>query len=298
MKVIGIDVGGTKIYGGLVEGENKILRTKRGFTPAGFEEGVDFLSSLIKDLIEGEEIAGIGVGVAGFINFAQGIVISSPNLPGWSDVPLKRILEEKTGLPIFMDNDVNCATLAELKIGVGIGKKDLVAIFPGTGIGGGIVIDGRLIHGASFCGAEIGHIPIDPDGGPRCGCGRSGCLETLCSGPAIIRSTKRPLNSVDEVHLAAEEGEEWAIAALKRAARYLSQGIAIMVNALNPEMVVLGGGVIEALPKMVDLVRREVWSMALPQALKGLKIEVAKMHGEAGFMGAALLAREKIMGVS
>lgn len=292
MSLIGIDIGGTKIYAGLVR-DDKVIRRRRKSTPADSEEGVELVSTLVDDLRDGEEIYGMGVGMAGFIDIDQGVLISSPNLPGWSNTPLKRLLEEKMGLPVFIDNDVNCATLAEFKLGAGVGRKDICAVFPGTGIGGGIIIDGRLIHGASFCGGEIGHIPIKLNG-PRCACGLVGCLETLCSGPAIIKSTNRPLNSVTEISKAAEEGEEWAVSALEQAGGYLTQGIAILVNALNPEIVVLGGGVIEACPRMLEIVREKISFMALPQALKGLTIETARLRSEAGLLGAALIAKEGI----
>lgn len=289
-KVIGIDIGGTKIYGGLVD-KDKVIRTRREPTPPSPDEAVALLCDLVDELRQGEGICAVGVGMAGFIDVDQGKVISSPNLPGWTDVPLKEMLAEKVGLPIFMDNDVNCAVLAELKLGAGAGKRNLVAVFLGTGIGGGIVVNGGLVHGARFCGAEIGHMPIKLDG-PRCACGLFGCLEALCSGPAIIKSTNKPLNSVTEISKAADEGEEWAISALERAGRYLTQGIAILVNALNPEIIVLGGGVIEACPRIFEIVREKIPSMALPQALEGLTIEVAKLHNEAGLLGAALIAKD------
>ncbi|MEW5768461.1 MAG: ROK family protein [bacterium] len=285
-KTIGIDIGGTKIYAGLVC-EGRIIKSKKEKTPNSRQKVITLLGDLIEQLAEGEGAAGVGIGCAGFIDVEKGEVISSPNLPGWENVPLKRIIEERTSLPVFIDNDVNCAALAEFKLGAGQGKKNLVGIFVGTGIGGGIILNGQLIHGAAYSGAELGHITLKPNG-PKCNCGRLGCLEAFAGGSSIINFTHRKVSAVHEITKAANEGKKWAILAIERAGKYLSLGIANLITILSPELVVLGGGVIKAAPRIVEIVKEQVPLMTLPMAMKGVEIKVTKLQDEAGLLGAAL----------
>ncbi|MFH0775498.1 MAG: ROK family protein [bacterium] len=287
MKKIGIDIGGTKIQAGLVLGDT-ILKKAKAPTPPSGKDGLLLIETLLNELTKGEEIEDIGVGVAGFIDIEKGEVISSPNLPGWNGFPLRKAMEERFGKPVFVDNDVNCATLAEARFGAGAGKKNVLGIFVGTGIGSGMLIDGNLIHGATWSGVEIGHITIDPKG-PACMCGRRGCLEAYSGGWAIMRHTRHKVADVDEVTKAAEEGKRWANLSLERAGRALSLAIANLITTLGPDVVILGGGVIKSAPRIFEMVKAQVPLIALPVAMKGVQIKVAKFAQEAALLGASLL---------
>ncbi len=288
-KRIGIDIGGTKIQLGLVL-EDKILKKIKAPTPPSPKDGLLLIETLLNELTKGEEIAGIGIGVAGFIDIEKGEIISSPNLPFWNGFPLKKAMEERLECPIFVDNDVNCATLAEARFGAGAGKKNIIGIFVGTGIGSGMVIDGKLIHGAACSGIEIGHITINPKGAV-CMCGRRGCLEAYSGGLAIMKYARHRVRDVDEVVRASEEGKEWANLSLRRAGRALSLAIANLITTLSPDIVILGGGVIKAAPTIFEMVKTQVPLIVLPVAMRGVQIEVAKFKEEAGFLGASLLVK-------
>lgn len=286
-KRIGIDIGGTKIQAGLVL-EDKILKKAKAPTPPSPKDGLSLIETLLDELTEGEKIKSIGIGVAGFIDLQKGEIISSPNLPGWNGFALKKAMEERFGKPIFVDNDVNCATLAEARLGAAAGKKNVIGIFVGTGIGGGILIDGRLIHGATCSGAEIGHTTINPRG-PVCMCGKKGCLEAYSGGWAIMKYAGHKVKNVDEVVRAVEEGKEWASLSLERAVRALSIAIANLITTLGPDVVVLGGGVIKASPAIFEMIKAQVPLIALPVAMRGVQIKEAEFKEEAGFLGASLL---------
>ncbi|MDI6751558.1 MAG: ROK family protein [bacterium] len=287
MKRIGIDIGGTKIQAGLVLGD-KILKKIKAPTPASAKDGLLLIETLLNELTKKEEIAGIGIGVAGFIDIQKGEIISSPNLPFWNGFPLKKAMEERFKGAIFVDNDVNCATLAEARFGVGIGKKNIVGIFVGTGIGGGILIDDKLIHGATCSGVEIGHITINPKG-PVCMCGRRGCLEAYSGGWAIMKYACYKAKNVDEVVRLSKEGDKKANLSLERAGKGLSLCLANLITTLSPDMVILGGGVIKAAPIIFEMVKTQVPLIALPVAMRDVQIEMAKFKEEAGFLGASLL---------
>ncbi|MBU1262950.1 ROK family protein [bacterium] len=286
-KRIGIDIGGTKIQMGLVLGDT-ILKKAKAPTPTSAKDGLLLIETLLNELTKGEKIESIGIGVAGFIDLKKGEIISSPNLPHWNGFPLQRAMEERFGKPIFVDNDVNCATLVEARFGSAAGKKNIVGIFVGTGIGGGMLIDGKLIHGAAWSGVEIGHITIDPKG-PVCRCKRKGCLEAYSGGWAIMKYARQGVKDVDEVVRAAEEGRRWANLSLERAGKALSLAIANLITILSPEVVILGGGVIKSAPCIFEMVKTQVPLIALPIAMRGVEIKVAKFKEEAGLLGASLL---------
>jgi glucokinase len=197
-------------------------------------------------------------------------------------------MEERFKSPVFIDNDVNCATLAEARLGAAAGKKNVIGIFVGTGIGGGILIDGKLVHGATYSGAEIGHTTINPKG-PVCICGRKGCLEAYSGGWAIMKYVGHKIKSVDEVVRLAAEGKRRASLSLERAGRALSIAIANLITTLSPDVVVLGGGVIKASPAIFEMVKTTAPLIALPVAMRSVQIKVAEFKEEAGFLGASLL---------
>jgi glucokinase len=310
---IGIDLGGTKMDVGLVDDAGKVL--KHQLVPTKAKEGpsavVDDIVALIKDLLTPEikkDLLGIGIGIAGQIKKETGLVRFAPNLR-WVNFPLQEELSSRTKMPVWVTNDVRAATWGEWLYGAGRGCKDLLCIFVGTGIGGGIVSDGRILAGSTNAAGEIGHMTIDLHG-PICSCGNRGCFEAIAGGWAIARRAKEltvtdpsegklllDLAGVEVDHLsakhvfeAARKGNPLAKMITDEVKEALAAGVAGLVNAFNPECVILGGGIIQANPDLVEVVRREVPQRALKAASTGLRIVQAELKGDAGVIGAAAFA--------
>ena len=268
--LVGIDLGGTNIKGAVVTQEGRVLNRSRCETLA--DEGPDAVIGRIAGLVEKlAEDAGlstsdllvVGIGAPGPLSTKTGTVIEAPNLPGWINVPLRDILQEHLGVKVFVENDANAAAWGEKWVGAGRDVSSLICLTLGTGIGGGIVIDGKLLHGVDDAAGELGHMTIVPDG-PLCGCGNHGCLETLASAPATARRARESIKAGGEsaltqmcggdlskitaemVNKAADSGDELAAEVMRGTAEYLGIAIASLVNLLNPEMVVLSGGMIAA----------------------------------------------------
>ena len=316
--VIGVDMGGTKILAAVVNAEGRILASAKIPTKAdkGATVVIDRIASCIQKAIDKsrvapESIQAVGIGAPGPLDPGTGVVIFAPNL-GWKDVPLKAELETRTGILTFVDNDVNVGTLGEHTFGVGQNVQNLVGIFVGTGIGGGIIMQGELFHGASKTAGEIGHIIVKADG-PRCGCGTRGCLEALASRTAMTKQFQKAILKKGKKSILSEltggelglirsgtlakaiqRKDKLTLQVLKRATKYLGVGIGSIVNFLNPEMIVLGGGVVEALDDtFLDNIRAAVEKYALPNTLNGVQIVRAKLGDDAGILGAAALARQR-----
>lgn len=256
-----------------------------------------------------DEVMGVGVAAPGPIDPFTGVIYNPPNLPGWEEVPLKSILEAELGTPVFVGNDANLAALGEHEFGAGRGLNHMVYLTVSTGIGGGIIVDGRLLLGARGLAGEAGHMTIDPDG-PPCGCGNVGCLEVLASGTAIGRIARERLArgehstmlehaggrleavTAETVEAAALAGDAVAKAVMKTAASYLGIGVSNLVNLFNPEAVVLGGGVARAGELLFEPVRREVEHRVMPKLREGLRIVPASLGDDVGLLGAVALVLE------
>lgn len=308
-QAIGVDLGGTKIAAGLVTRKGKVLKKTRVETLAaeGPTQVIDRICQTIDEVIE-DQPAGIGIGAPGQIDQKKGMVTYAPNLK-WFDVDLKDIIEERYNLPVKIDNDIRCVTAAEAKFGAARDIDNVVVVFVGTGIGGGIIVEGRLLRGATNCAAEIGHMTIKEDG-PLCGCGNYGCLESFASGPHIVEYVTERLPKwtdsslfktvkegeshldVSAIQRAAQEGDKLAVKALRRAAHYLGIGVANLVNILNPELIIFGGGVIMAAPQLLDLINESLNLMALPLARKDLKLIKSELGDKGGIIGASMLCWE------
>jgi glucokinase len=250
-----------------------------------------------------EDFAGVGIGSPGPLDREHGIVIMTPNL-GWRNFPLRDEISKRVGLPASLDNDANCATLGEWWCGAAKGARHVIGITIGTGIGGGIMVDGRLYHGASDVAGEIGHTTIDVDG-RKCGCGNYGCLEAYASGPAIARRAVEAVESgvpsrlaeycggslsrvtAQTVYRAAKDGDELAEEVVHDTAKFLGVGVANMVNIFNPEVVVVFGGVTQAGDTLFVPLRREVARRAFKPAVAVCRIVPAELTGTAGVYGAA-----------
>ena len=316
--VIGVDMGGTKILSAVIGPEGNILGIAKVPTKAdrGPSVVIDRIADSIRKAIDKSGVAptsieAVGIGAPGPLDPATGVVIFAPNLR-WKDVRLKDELEARVGFPTFVDNDVNVGTLGEHVFGAGQGFQNVVGIFVGTGIGGGIILQGELFHGASKTAGEIGHIIVKA-GGPRCGCGTRGCLEAIASRTAMTRQFQKSIKKGQKSVLSELTGgdltairsgvlakairlnDKLTLKVIKKTTKYLGVGIGSIVNFLNPEMIVLGGGVVEALDDtFLDDIRAAAEKYALPNTLSGVQIVPAKLGDNAGILGAAALARQRI----
>lgn len=302
---IGIDIGGTKIAGMRVAEDGAVLETQERPTPAAdVPSTVETVAGLAVELAAGGGEA-VGVGAAGMVDFAAGTLRYAPNL-AWREVPVRDLVADRTGLPCVVDNDANAAAWAEYRFGAGRGYRHVLAVTVGTGIGGGIVADGRLFRGAHGFAAEIGHIIVEPNG-PRCGCGNLGCWEQVASGRALDRLARaeaardpggRIAAQADgaeatgrHVSEAARDGDPAAVAVFAAVGRRLGEGIAGLVNILDPEVVVVGGGVAEEGAVLLDPARAAfVEAVEAPEHRPEVPIVPAELGNDAGAIGAAALA--------
>lgn len=305
---IGLDVGGTKLAGMLVTHTGRVLARSSAPTPSGPEETMQAVYRLTAELGEKGDVAAVGVGVAGMIEFPAGVLRSAPNL-AWDDMPIRELMERETRLPCVVDNDANAAGWGEFRHGSSTGYEHVLAVTVGTGIGGAIIAQGALLRGAHGFGAEIGHIIVEP-GGPECGCGNLGCWEQVASGRALDRlggeaAVANPTSAIARlaggnpvtgryVVRAAEEGDDEAQGIIAEVGRRLGEGIAGLVNILDPEIVVVGGGAAEIGDRLLAPARaafRE--AVEAPDRRPEVPIVPAKLGNDAGAIGAAILALEE-----
>ncbi len=313
-RTIGVDIGGTKLLAGVVgTGLEVHQRTQR--TVSGLDQSalLDVAVEAISELRQtaGADAAAVGFGIPSLIDRRTGRAVLSINL-SLSDVPFAAVMAERLGLPVFVDNDANVAALAELRAGSLRGIRDAVVLTVGTGIGGALVLGGEIYRGSTGVGAELGHTVIDADGPPCQGnCPNHGCLEALASGTALKREAgqlarERPDSGLGQAHAAgreldgtmvtelAHDGDAVATEVLALIGSRLGVGITSFVNALNPEVVVLGGGVMAAGELLLGPARAEVAARALPPPREHVRIVAAALGVEAGMIGAAALAFDGI----
>ncbi|MBI4267056.1 MAG: ROK family protein [Chloroflexi bacterium] len=313
LPVLAVDLGGTKINIAIISGHGGIMAQERYPTLAdeGPEAVINRLFAAIDNLLASKKIKpsqldGISLAAAGAIDMAKGIITLSPNLPGWRDISLKDMVRRRYPVEVFLVNDAKAAALGEHRFGAGRGVKDLILLTVGTGIGGGIIINGELYTG--YCGSagEIGHMTIDVNG-PKCNCGNTGCLETLASGTAIARDAIRRIShgeksalatmvgrtgeiTAEMVGTAAIDGDLLAREAVLKAASYLGVGLVNLVNIFNPEMIIVGGGVANLGELLLGPARQAVQERAFPISAQAVRIVPAELGNEAGIYGAAAFA--------
>ena len=309
---IGVDVGGTKVLGGVVDNDGSVVKTARRDTP---REGGGALTQAIadvaKELMADFTIESVGVSAAGFVSSDRKTMLATPNIAGWNGVNLDSELTQLIGLPVVIENDANSAAWGEARFGAGRGKDHMLMLTVGTGIGGGIVVNGALYRGAFGIAAEIGHIRVVPDG-HLCGCGARGCFEQYASGNALMRHAREAIAASPEIARnllsrgdgsidgltgraiteAAREGDPVALAAFNTTGQWLGAGIASLAVILDPQCVVIGGGVIDAgdillEPTRTALVRYMPFTGKHPYP----EIIAAQLGNEAGLVGVADLAR-------
>jgi len=288
--IIGLDIGATKIRIGLISKQFKVIKKQTFPTPKKAADVLSAISYGIEKLYSGE-IEKIGLGVAGQIDQKKNLVNFSTNFPqGLNDVPLKKILEEKFKYPVFIDNDAHCFALGEAIAGQGKKFNFIIGVTLGTGIGGGIIIDKKVLKGKNNTAGEIGHQIIKVNG-RKCDCGKSGCFEAYASGSAMVKSYKK-LSGQDKDTFEIEQlfikGEENAKLVVEESSHYLAIGLSNLINILNPEAIVLGGG-LSNFKKFIDLAKSEINKYLITPHLKQTPILISKLNDNAGMIGASLL---------
>ncbi|WP_035100012.1 ROK family protein [Aneurinibacillus terranovensis] len=290
---IGVDLGGTNVRIALIDGNGTIIREIHAKTEAN--QGPDYVIAhiieMIKQVKSEHTIRGIGIGAPGPLDPFKGVILDPPNLSGWNHVPLTSLIEREFAVPVVLNNDANAAALAEAISGAGIGYKSVLYITVSTGIGAGIVVDGKLVMGEQGNAGEIGNMIILP-GGPKQSNLNAGALEAVASGTAIAREgSKRLGTEVDAagVFQMAKNGHKEAEKIIDEAMTYLAMGIANLIHVLNPSLVVLGGGVMKSKEFILPIIREKTTEYLYPSLQPFLKIEPAKLGTKAGVIGAGLL---------
>ncbi len=309
---IGIDVGGTKVLGGVVDEFGKVIATARKDTPRqGGDELTKTIADIARELLKTHRATSIGVSAAGFVSSDRKTMLASPNIADWNGVNLDDELTSLIGLPVIIENDANAAAWGEAKFGAGKDHDHMMMLTVGTGIGGGIVVNGELYRGAFGIAAEFGHVRVVPEG-HLCGCGARGCFEQYASGKALLRHAREAINASPEIARnllsrgdgtvegltgkaitdAARDGDPVALAAFNTTGQWLGAGIASLSMILDPECVVIGGGVIEA-GEILLKPTRESLERTMPFAGKHPypMIIAAELGNEAGLVGVADLAK-------
>ena len=296
-RVIGVDVGGTKILAAVVSRDGSLgVRLERPSDHSSQDALLAELDSLVEELHRAEpEAVALGFGVPSRIDQRSGHALKSVNIP-LEGVDLRDRMREQHGLPVALDNDANAAAIAEWQVGAARGARNVVMLTLGTGVGGGLILDGRPYRGATGSGAELGHIVLEP-GGPPCGCGGHGHLESFAAGPAadrVARSLYGDGSDAHELVRRGRDGEPEAVEALAGIGRYLGSGIATFVNVFEPELVVVGGGFGDAGELLLGPAREVVAVEGLEPARDNVRIVEAELGIEAGVIGAGMVAFEAL----
>lgn len=310
---VGVDLGGSKIGIALVKKNGEIEKYVK--MPTYAEQGKELIIGRMKQgiyqVIEEKDlqisnILGIGIGAPGPVDYKKGIIHCAPNLPGWEDVPLANIVKDEFKVPVIVENDANAAAWGEKSFGIAQGIDDMICISLGTGIGGGLIVSGKIYHGKNNLAGEVGHIIVNKEG-PLCNCGNYGCLEAYSSASGIKNRIKNkikelgteskalpPLPNFDDISLAqvfemARKGNLIVKGIIEEAIEYLGIGIATVINILNPEMVVLVGGITNEGEKLLNHLKKIVYKRAMSSHLQDLKIVFGSLGEYAGVIGAAAL---------
>lgn len=310
---IGVDIGGSSVKLGVVDLQGRLTSRDSFLTCStrGRRQLLDVLTGRLFELMRRAKrahlaVSGVGIGAPGPVDVERGFVYFFPNIPGWRNTPLAALLERRLGVRVKVDNDANVMTLAEHRFGAGRGSKNMIALTLGTGIGGGLVIDGRLFHGPRFSAAEIGHIVIN-ENGPLCSCGGRGCVETYVGSGYFTREVKARLRSARGgvlkrwvergrkeltpclVAEAARHGDALSKKMWQETGAHLGTALAGLVNVLNPERIVLGGGIAQSGALIFGPVKQTLEKKAFPIAARSVRVVAAKRGVDAGVVGAAAL---------
>lgn len=313
--VVGVDLGGTKILAGVFKSNLECLGRSKMSTKAqrGYKGVTERIVRCIEDAIDEcdlatKQVRGVGLGAPGAVDSDTGLVMIAPNL-GWEDVALRKELEARLGLPVFVENDCNVCTLGIYESELQGRARNVVGVFLGTGIGGGLILDGKLYSGFNHAAGEIGHMVIEV-GGPKCSCGNRGCFEALASRSAIFRKIQTAVKDGQKTVLtdmlgddlgnmrsgdlrkAIRQGDKFVEHIVEEAAEYTGIAVANLINIVNPQIVVLGGGLIDALEdEMMAIISETAMDYALTGTARGIEIIASKLADDAGIVGGAVLAR-------
>ncbi|MDD5005517.1 MAG: ROK family protein [Candidatus Omnitrophica bacterium] len=301
--IISIDLGGTNTRITLTDLSLRI-KARTSFPTRNFSSSRKILiSEIIKEVfrllkdnsIKKTQILGLGIGVPGPVDFLKGKIYYLPNIKGWQNTPIRDILEKRLHFKVFVDNDVNLMTLAEARLGAAKDRKNAVCLTLGTGVGGGLILDGELFRGTSFCAGEIGHMPINISG-PRCNCGGSACLERYVGNKYILAEAKKKLKmrniNLEKLSEMAESGNKIARNIYNNFASNIGVALAGVVNLLNPEVIVVGGGLSFAGDFIFTKIKETINKRAIPIQAGLVKVKKAMLGKDAGLIGAALLVKE------
>jgi len=296
-RAIGIDLGATFVKMGLVDEKARVYFRRNIHTSLNSKRTqlIDAIVNNVKDIVQraGVNAPGVGIGVPGPCDSEKGIVHYFPNIKGWDEVPLKAVLKNRLKLNVELDNDVNAMTLAEYRFGAGRGAKNIICLTLGTGVGGGIIIDGKLYRGSSMAAGEVGHMPIN-EKGPLCNCGGFACLERYIGNRYILKRAQAIFGkdmTLEKLTSLAKKGNKKALAIWTDVARKLGVALTGVVNLLNPDKIVIGGGVSKAGLLIIKPLRREIRLRAMKDQAAHVQVCLAQLGTDAGIIGASLLAR-------
>ncbi len=290
--IVGIDLGGTQARLALARSDGRILTSTRTRT-TGFNnphEFVTWVAAAIERLRKGQPVKAVAVGAPGPIDAGTGTLVNPPNLRGWRNVPITTMLSAAVGAPVYLENDANLAGLGEYHQGAGRGSRNLVYITWSTGIGSGMILDGRLFSGSHGTAGELGHTILDPDG-PLCTCGQRGCLEQLAAGHGIATQTGM---TALEVFEAAGRGEAQARLVVTRAAVYMGLGLINVTNMIDPDVIVIGGGIVQSWGLVHGVLQETLRSSPFIKPARRPKLRRARLGDRAGQVGAVEWARSKL----
>jgi len=315
--LVGVDLGGTTTKFGFITENGDILykwTIPTDVSNAGRNIIPNIADSILNKLNESNQKAsilkGVGIGAPAFMDMDSGFVYEAVNL-GWQNLDLKSELEHKLMVPVIIDNDANIAAIGEMWKGAGVGSKDLLCITIGTGVGGGIIINGEIVHGTNGMAGEIGHLTVVPENGLLCNCGKSGCLETVSSATGMVRLAMEGMEAYPESQLkkrnkqygyitsklifeAANENDQFALEIVNTSSYYLGLAIANIANTINPSRIVIGGGVSKAGTLLLELISKYFKQFALPRVFEGADLAIAKLGNDAGIIGGAWLVNNKL----
>ena len=305
--VFAVDLGGTHLRAALVDSTGKIHAQIKQHTPKDDSPHVvvDKLVSVADEWRNGP-IIGASVMVPGAVDSAQAVVLSAPNLPSLINFGLKGVLQERLGWPVVLENDANAAAIGEMWLGAARGCRDVVSVTLGTGVGGGMLLGGKLWRGAHGAAGEIGHTTVDPFSGLKCKCGNTGCLELFASATAIVRMARESLSqfsaatlsaddlTAEKIYEAGRQGDELALSVFRRAGKYLGIGLANLMSIIDPEIIVINGGVVNGWDLFAVDMYAEVSERAFQATAPKVKIARAECGDNAGLLGAARLAFDEM----
>ena len=298
---VGIDLGGTNLKISLVDSRYKI-KDKKVLNTRNFVRKEELIAAVVNSVnsfirvnkLNKPDISAVGLGLPGPIDNKKGIVHFFPNIPGWKNVALRKILAAKLKLPVFIDNDANMMALAEYRLGAAKGARNAICLTLGTGVGGGLIIEGKIFRGSINAGGEIGHMPVN-EKGPKCNCGGVACLETYIGNKVILAKAKKIFGkniTLEETSRFAAKGERRARKLWQDAGECLGVTLSGIVNLINPDRIVIGGGVAKAGNVLFDSIKNTIKERAMPVQAAHVKIYKAILGNDAGMIGAAIMAKE------